>query len=212
MRFHPPRESYHHGNLREALIEAALQLIAERGPAGFTFAEVARAAGVSAAAPYRHFRDRNALIAEIARLGFERFADELNVAWRDGKPDPVTAIENCGKAYLAFARREPAAYAAMFAAGLPLEEDASLLLASDRAFGVLRHAADIACQSHTGARRPPALMVALHIWALAHGVASLFIGGSDGARRKLPMLPEELLEAGLLIYLESLGLTGKGYS
>src|SRR4051794_12200739 len=97
------RESYHHGHLPQALIAAALRLIAEHGPAGFSFAEVARAAGVTPAAPYRHFRDRNALIAEIARQGYERFADELEAAWNQGRPDPVTAIENCGKAYLAFA-------------------------------------------------------------------------------------------------------------
>ena len=66
------RRGYHHGNLREALVAAALELIAEKGPAGFTFAEAARAAGVSPAAPYRHFRDREALLADIARRGFER--------------------------------------------------------------------------------------------------------------------------------------------
>ena len=67
------RRSYHHGNLREALINAALELIASKGPAGFTFAEAARQAGVSAAAPYRHFRDRDALMADVAKRGFERF-------------------------------------------------------------------------------------------------------------------------------------------
>ena len=87
------RDSYHHGNLREALIETALRLIAERGPAGFAFAELARAAGVSPAAPYRHFRDRTALLAEVARRGFDRFSAELEHAWNDGRPDPVTAIE-----------------------------------------------------------------------------------------------------------------------
>jgi AcrR family transcriptional regulator len=201
---------YHHGNLREALIATALQLIAERGPAGFAFAEVARAAGVSPAAPYRHFRDRNALIAEIARQGFERFAAELDAAWADGRPDPVTAIENCGKAYLGFARREPAAYAAMFETGFPLETDAALLQASERAFGVLRRAAEVACGAAPRDRRPPALMVALHIWAMAHGVASLFVGRTDDGRRRLPMTPEDLLEAGLLIYLQSLGLAAGG--
>jgi AcrR family transcriptional regulator len=202
------RDSYHHGNLREALIQSALALIAERGPAGFTFAEVARAAGVSAAAPYRHFRDRNALIAEIARLGFERFAVALEAAWNGGKPDPVAAIENCGRAYLAFARREPAAYAAMFEPGFPLEDDANLLRASEAAFGVVRRAAEAASAAWRGTgTRPPPLMVALHIWALSHGIAALFVGRTDAMRRKLPMQPEELLEAGLLIYLQSLGLS-----
>jgi AcrR family transcriptional regulator len=202
----PPRDTYHHGNLREALLAAALLLIAERGPAGFSFAEVARAAGVSPAAPYRHFRDRNALIAELARQGFERFANELGTAWRGGRPNPQAALENCGRAYLAFARREPAAFAAMFEPGFPLEDDPGLLLASDRAFGVLRDAAEAVCAGAKGPGRPPALMVALHVWAMCHGIAALFVGRGDGGRRKLPMTPEELLEAGVLIYLQSLGV------
>src|SRR5437899_12899595 len=64
------RRGYHHGNLREALIQAALDLIAKKGPAGFTFADAAGSAGVSAAAPYRHFRDRDELVADVARRGF----------------------------------------------------------------------------------------------------------------------------------------------
>src|SRR5262245_64624981 len=71
------RRGYHHGNLREALIGAALDLISQKGPAGFTFAEAARQAGVSPAAPYRHFRDRDALIADVAHQGFERFGQRL---------------------------------------------------------------------------------------------------------------------------------------
>ena len=68
---------YHHGNLREALIRAALELIAKKGPAGFTFAEAARFAGVSPAAPYRHFRDREELMASVALRGFEQFEAAL---------------------------------------------------------------------------------------------------------------------------------------
>ena len=204
------RDSYHHGNLREALIEAALALSVERGPAGFTFAEVARAAGVSPAAPYRHFRDRNALLAEVARLGFERFEARLRGAWRNGAPNPVSAIENIGQAYLSFARDEPAAYAVMFASGLGIGDEPALLLASARAFGVLRDAADLACGKATGKAggkaRPPPTMVALHLWSLAHGIASLFIGPNADARRRLPMTPEDLLEAGILLYVQSLGL------
>ena len=82
------RRSYHHGNLREALITAALDLIAEKGPAGFTFAEAARWAGVSPAAPYRHFSDRDELLANLALRGFERFAIVLEQAWDDGRPQP----------------------------------------------------------------------------------------------------------------------------
>src|ERR1700688_1339259 len=65
----PPRRGYHHGNLREALIQAAQDLIGAKGPAGFTIAEAARLAGVSPAAPYRHFRDAEYLLAEHANRG-----------------------------------------------------------------------------------------------------------------------------------------------
>ncbi len=199
------RETYHHGNLREALIQAALGLIATAGPNGFTLAEVARAVGVSGAAPYRHFKDRNALVAEVARQGFNRFAEQLFAAWDDGRPHAVAAAEACARAYLHFARTEPAFYAAMFEPGFPLEDDPALLTASERAFGVFRLAADTAVRTMPAQGRPPALMVALHFWSMAHGIASLFIGGPSGSRRKLPMLPEDLLEAGLLIYLQSVG-------
>ena len=73
--------AYHHGNLREALIQAARDLIKEKGPGGFTFADAARSAGVSPAAPYRHFRDRDALMADVAREGFERFAAMIDRHW-----------------------------------------------------------------------------------------------------------------------------------
>jgi AcrR family transcriptional regulator len=200
------RDTYHHGNLREALVGAARALIAERGPAGFAFAEVARAAGVTPAAPYRHFRDRNALVAEIARRGFDLFAADLARAWNNGRPDPWRALEACGKAYLAFARREPAYYAAMFETGFALEEDRALAEAGDRAFGILTQATEILCAAIPKPDRPPARMVALHIWAFSHGVASLFVRPVDGAKRRLPMSPEDLLEAGVLIYLRALGL------
>ena len=199
------RRSYHHGNLREALVAAALELIGEKGPAGFTFAEAARSAGVSPAAPYRHFRDRDALLADVAARGFEHFAAELEDAWNNGEPDPLTALENVGRAYLDFARKEPAYYAAMFEAQLPPDLVRELTVAADQAFAVLRRAAESLCARLPKDKRPPAMMVSLHIWSMAHGIASLFARG-DSARRKLPMPPEELLEAGVLIYLEGLGL------
>jgi AcrR family transcriptional regulator len=201
------RRGYHHGDLREALIKAALELIAEKGPAGFTFADAARSAGVSSAAPYRHFRDRESLLADVARRGFERFAAELEQAWSDGRPDPLTAFENVGKAYLAFARREPAYYAAMFEAGLPHDGDAALAEAGARAFAVLHRASEALAARLPKPGRPPALMMSLHVWALSHGIASLF-GRGDAAQRSLPMSPEQLLEAGVLIYLRGLGLGG----
>jgi AcrR family transcriptional regulator len=201
------RRGYHHGNLREALIAAALELIAAKGPAGFTVAEAARLAGVSPAAPYRHFRDADALLAEIALRGFDRFTERLTKAWNNGRPEPVRAFEDLGRAYLAFARDNPAFYAAMFDSHLAVDAHPGLQAAGDRAFAVLREAADQVSATLPKGRRPPSLMMALHIWALSHGIASLFVR-DDPSRRKLPMPPEDLLEAGVLIYLQSLGLAG----
>ena len=133
---------YHHGNLKEALVRAALELIAQKGPSGFTFAEAARSAGVSAAAPYRHFRDRDELLSDVARRGFEQFAQALAKAWDDGRPDPFTAFKRLGEAYLQFARAEPAFYSAMFETGIPLDADPALRQAGDRAFAVLRTATE----------------------------------------------------------------------
>jgi len=197
---------YHHGNLKEALVRAALELIAEKGPAGFTFADAARWAGVSPAAPYRHYRDRDALLADVAQRGFEAFTAALAKAWDDGKPDVMNAFDRLGRAYLDFAKREPSYYSAMFEAGVPLDVDPHLREASERAFAVLRGAAERLVALLPAKGRPPALMVALHIWSMTHGIASLF-GRGDAARRTLPMPPEELLEAAVLIYLRGLGLT-----
>jgi AcrR family transcriptional regulator len=196
---------YHHGNLKEALLRAALELIAQKGPAGFTFAEAARWAGVSPAAPYRHFRDRDELLANIALRGFAQFEAILARAWDDGRPDVFFALDRLGKAYLDFARSQPAYYSAMFEAGIPLTNNVELREAGDRAFAVLRAAAEKLCAQVAARSRPPALMVALHVWAMAHGVASLF-GRGDAARRALPIAAEELLEAQTLIYLRGLGV------
>src|ERR1700742_5022509 len=125
---------YHHGNLKEALLQAALDLISKKGPAGFTFADAARAAGVSPAAPYRHFRDRDALMADVARRGFEAFTDALARAWDGGKPAPRAAFERVGRAYLEFARKEPALFSAMFESGVPVADYPEVREAGERAF------------------------------------------------------------------------------
>ncbi|MGE0769679.1 MAG: TetR/AcrR family transcriptional regulator [Hyphomicrobiaceae bacterium] len=198
------RRGYHHGNLKEALIEAALSLISAKGPGGFTFAEAARQAGVSSAAPYRHFRDRDALMAEVARRGYEQFALALATAWNQGRPDATLALIAVGHAFLAFARHEPASYAAMFESGVPVSSDPGLNAAAERAFSVLREAVAAVVATLPEHERPPVTMMALHMWSQAHGVASLF-GRADAARRPIPMSPEELLEASTLIYLRGVG-------
>lgn len=205
------RRGYHHGNLREALVNAALDLIAKKGPTGFTFADAARSAGVSSAAPYRHYRDREALLADVALRGFEQFVEQLERASGSSR-DPFEALESACRAYLEFARHQPAYYSAMFEAGVSIDSDPELRRAADAAFAVLRAGVERLCAELPKERRPPVAMVSLHVWAISHGIASLF-ARADAGRRKLPMSPEDLLEAGILVYLRGLGFAdGQGAS
>ena len=197
---------YHHGNLKEALLQAALGLIAEKGAAGFHLCRC-RAHGrrqPGGALPAFPRPRRTAFQHRAARLRAVRGGADRRPG-TTAVPDTVTAFERVGKAYLAFAREEPAFYSAMFESGLPVDLNPALLAASERAFGIIRAAAErLAALAPPGTPRPPALMMALHIWSMSHGVASLFARG-DAARRKLPMSAEDLLEAEVLIYLRGLG-------
>jgi hypothetical protein len=96
----------------------------------------------------------------------------------------------------------------MFQAGVAPDSSPELRTVSDRAFGILRSAAETVSARLPPERRPPALMVALHVWALSHGIASLFSNGAEQGR-PLPMSPEDLLEAGVLVYLQGLGLVSR---
>jgi len=198
-----PKRGYHHGNLRQALVEATLDLIAEKGPQGFTMAEAAKLVGVSAAAPYRHFAGREELIAEVARQGYELFADLLEYAYDDGRPSHLQAFEAAGRAYLAFARKHPGHYIAMFESGVAPGATPELAKASARAQQVLLRAGEALSARMPPDRRPPPAMFAAHITALCHGIVELYARGKPGARA--PFTPEELLEAGVGIYLRGLG-------
>ncbi len=198
------RKSYHHGNLRQALVDATLELITERGPQGFTLAEAARQAGVSAAAPYRHFKGRDELICEVARQGYILFGDLLEHAYDGGQPTPLAAFSKVGRAYLAFAKRYPGYYIAMFESGVSLTGSSELALASARAMGVMTQAAETLMAHLPASKRPPAVMVSHHIWAMSHGVVELFARGTPGGRA--PYSPEDLLESGTGIYLRGLGI------
>lgn len=198
------RRGYHHGNLKQALVDAALGLIADQGPMGFTLAEAARLAGVSAAAPYRHFRGRDELLEEVARQGFDLFADRLEAAFNQGRPSPMAAFSAAGRAYLDFARHHPGHYIAMFESGLNIAANPALAQSADRAQGVLIGGAEALFAHLPAGKRPPAGMVANHIWAMSHGIVELFTRGKPGSRA--PYSAEDMLESGTLIYLRGLGL------
>ena len=199
-----PKRGYHHGNLKQALVDAALELIEEKGPTGFTLSEAAKQAGVTPAAVYRHFAGREDLIAEAARQGYEIFADLMEYAYETGQPSALAAFEATGRAYLAFARRHPGHYIAMFESGISVNHSPDLALVSSRARGMLERAATGLMQHIPPEKRPPASMVSAHVWAMSHGVVELFARNSPGTKSPFP--PEDLLESGIGIYLRGLGL------
>ncbi len=198
------KRGYHHGNLRQALVEAALELITEKGPQGFTLSEAAKEAGVTPAAVYRHFAGRDELIAEGARQGYEVFGALMEFAYNEGQPSALQAFEATGRAYLAFARKYPGHYQAMFESGLSLNAHPELATAAAKARSVMERAALKLSEKLPPEKRPPASMFSAHIWALSHGVVELFARGSPGAKSPYP--PEDLLETGIGIYLRGLGL------
>ncbi len=198
------KRGYHHGNLKEALIGAALTLIEEKGPTGFTLSEAAKRAGVTPAAVYRHFEGREDLISEAARQGYEIFADLMEYAYDQGQPSALASFEATGRAYLAFARRYPGHYVAMFESGISINRSPELAQIANRALGVLERAAEDLSKHIPADKRPPAKMFSAHIWAMSHGVVELFARGSPGTKSPFP--PENLLETGIGIYLRGLGL------
>lgn len=198
------KQGYHHGNLRQALVEAALGMIESQGPQGFSLSDAAKSVGVTPAAVYRHFAGRDELIAECARQGFLIFADVMERAYDGGRPSALKAFEATGRAYLAFAKAFPGHYMAMFESGLRVNMTPGLADAARRAGAVMLRAAQALAEQLPEGRRPPAAMFAAHVQAMSHGVVELYARGTPGARAPFP--PEDLLETGIGIYLRGLGL------
>lgn len=180
---HPPfgnrdrdeRRGYHHGSLKDALVDAARRLVSERGLAGFTLAEAAKLVGVTGAAPYRHFTDRHALVEELARRGFEQFGVKLRNAWEGGQPNPRTALQRMGDAYIGFAREEPGLYTAMFGNVQTLSAPGPGAAAT-QALDTIKIAAAATLDVGDG-RGDPARELAFEIWSLSHGIAMLTLAG-----------------------------------
>ncbi len=211
------RQGYHHGNLKEALIEAAQRFIAERGLGGFTLADAAKLVGVTPAALYRHFRGREALVAEVAFRGFSQLAERLGRALQS-EGTPLERFTRMGEAYLAFAEQEPGFYAAMFSArpsdgetcGPPWARGPGgkapeAPQAPGNAFGFLVQA--LSETFPEGFRDVDTRFIAIEVWALSHGIATL---DAAGQLPKGPGLPDkyELLRAGVLALVHG-ALKGK---
>jgi AcrR family transcriptional regulator len=197
------KRGYHHGNLKQALVDAALRLIEEKGPTGFTLSEAAKNAGVTPAAVYRHFEGREDLIAECARQGHEIFADLMAFAFNDGKPSALAASRRRARLSRLRAQISRPLHGDVRKRHLG-QRDAGPGAAAAKSRTVLENAAEALSEHIPPEKRPPPTMFSAHIWAMSHGVVELFARGRPGANT--PFSPEDLLEAGIGIYLRGLGL------
>jgi len=170
-----PKPAYHHGDLPRALVTAAQQLIESGGYARLTLRETAQAAGVSVAAPYRHFADREALLAAVLAEGFRELARRTDDARRSA-PDPMSGLMAVGLAYVAFAAEHPSIYRLMFGPECDKSSHPDLMAAGHAALGVLMDAV-AACKTAGLIGNADVQQVALAGWSMSHGLASLHADG-----------------------------------
>ncbi len=169
-------KAYHHGNLRESLLQAAETVLAQRGVQGISLRDVAKTAGVSHAAPYHHFASLNGLLAAVAQRGFTALADAM--AQAAAEADTRERLLQIAQAYVRCAQAHPGRFRLMFAPQLTQSDEYPQLRAeSERAFAILLAAAN----AHDPANGP---QLALCGWSLSHGMANLLL---DGAFDRLPM-------------------------
>ncbi len=191
--------AYHHGDLRNALLDAATTLLDDAGPTGLTLRAAARAAGVSSGAPYRHFTDRASLLAAVAVHGFEQLATEMESGLADMADEPAPeddrfwVVERLGRLYIDHAQRFPERFRLMFGHELSRRvAHEELQEAAGKAFFMLRSAVTDA----VGARD---VDVATDVcWACVHGIATLAVDGQlddDRAGRAQRMLSHALRAA-----------------
>ncbi|MET0439606.1 MAG: TetR/AcrR family transcriptional regulator [Devosia sp.] len=162
---------YHHGNLRQALLEAALIILEKEGEAGLGLRDLARAVGVSAAAPYRHFDSRAALLEALAVTGFQRFSAAMEAVASSSPADPMAAM---GKTYVLFALSNANLFRLMFSPQLKKDGRPGLRMAADAAFDTLRHV--------VGGDMQTGRIKALAAWAKVHGLSILLLDGQIALR------------------------------
>lgn len=173
----PRKVGYHHGDLRHALIEAALAVVERKGVAGLTLREAAERAGVTHAATYRHFPDKAALVAALAERGFRRLRELMEEAIERTAADPVARLLALGTAYMRLADEHPAVFRLMFGSEIAdRSKYPSLRTADDVAFAELREAI-AACQAAGVVREGNPVRLAMVAWAMTHGIA---VGWLDG--------------------------------
>jgi len=181
-----PRKPYHHGNLQKALLQASIQLIAEIGPSAFTLREVARRAGVSHNAPYRHFNDKDSLLAAVAAQGYRELNDAMLRA-ANRQSDARNRLKRAGLAYIAFALRRPEHFTVMFDAPFSRRMHPEAAGASERAFSTLLSFVQD-CQDQRLLPSGPPLQFALLAWTMVHGIAKLATTGRLPYRSRAKIL------------------------
>ena len=176
----PRRDGYHHGALREALIEAAEAVLAERGLEGFSLREVARRSGVSPAAPAHHFGDADGLLEAVATLAFDGLTAALEAGNVRGAADPVARLREQGVGYVEFALRHPGRFGVMFRSGVP--KGPALQQSGQAAFMALeRGVRDLYGLTASAPLAPAQWHALLSLWSVVHGFANLTLAGQfDG--------------------------------
>jgi AcrR family transcriptional regulator len=189
MKATPQAKTYHHGNLPEALLAAAAELIKRDGPAALSLREVARKAGVSHGAPAHHFTDKAGLLTALATQGFELFTLALSEARDAAGTDPMDRFAATGRAYVLFAARHRAHFEVMFRPELLHEGDAALAQSSAAAYGVLTGVIAEAQASGYAAGMDPEVL-ATTAWSTAHGLATLWLAGNLRGLERHPTLEQ----------------------
>jgi AcrR family transcriptional regulator len=198
-----PKPHYHHGDLRHALIQASLALISEEGFGALTLREVARRAGVTHAAPYRHFADKEALLAAVAEEGFRSMAARMRERM-DQERGPAERLSACGVAYVLFAVQHPAHFRVMFGPHFarPAKHE-GLGAEGGQAFSLL-----VQCltqgQQEGVLRQGETMALALTAWSLVHGLASLLVDGVLEQPGKPPVDAEALAAQQARLLVEGL--------
>lgn len=167
---------YHHGDLRRALVTATIELVDRLGPDGFTLRSAALRAGVSDAAPYHHFANKESLLAAVAEDGFQRLCAEMLVAAQRERGNARRKSQAMGVAYVLFAVRNPQRFRLMFGPLLDARADyPELALGAERAGALINHV--LATGLHRSERGPTPRHVRSGAWALVHGLSILAIDG-----------------------------------
>jgi len=178
------KKAYHHGNLREGLLTAARQLIKSGGLDALTLRAAARQAGVSHNAPYRHFADKDALIAAVAESGFAALHSRMVSQMASQSAAPVLSLSACGQAYLEFALEDADRYRLMFGPQLRKEEHPGVQGFALSAFQCLLIAVTRCMEAGAIETGEPPMDIALFLWAQVHGLAMLAIDGQLGSTER----------------------------